>query len=394
MLLTSAILFSNLLCPVVQRAGQGGRRSGIPVLRMPRCRHHDGCAGLTSVSGWRRLQPRWSLGSRAAPAPLQRRVLVLGDGPLVGPNSSPAYDVTAPRHPRGVVSVRSRLAILGLCVGMVAITVCTVAYELVHTQQNQLAGGVVLIDHTHAPDLSLSDQFGAIETLSSLRGRPVVLALLDTSCADMCPVIAASLHETHKRLDSQVQQIEIVAVTVDPERDTPDNIRRLVVRKRSSEQLRSSSRTSSVQPLRTCSQLSRTIRTCRRRSMSASVANSGRPGCSRTPNAAATACGTIRASTRGANSVSRIPSSKFEATPRASSIARRDLPPPPGPRSVMRRAVSSNSSSLTAVPFRRVATPGKVRGLPPLPCQRSRRDGLRRTIKHTGGDTGRALHVR
>src|SRR5947209_9460856 len=38
-----------------------------------------------------------------------------------------------------------------------------------------------------APDFTLVDQFGHPATLSSLRGREVVLAFIDSRCKDVCP---------------------------------------------------------------------------------------------------------------------------------------------------------------------------------------------------------------
>jgi len=92
----------------------------------------------------------------------------------------------------------------------------------------QLQGGVLLQDHAAAPDFRLTDQFGKTYTLSSLRGRPVLLTFLYTGCTDVCQLIAANLHQTYKKLGSQARQIEVVALTVDPEHDTPDNIRQFL----------------------------------------------------------------------------------------------------------------------------------------------------------------------
>jgi len=87
-----------------------------------------------------------------------------------------------------------------------------------------LQGGIIPQNPALAPDFSLSDQFGGVTTLSNLRGRPVVLTFVYTRCVDVCPLIAANLHQMYKRLGTEAQQIEILAVTVDPEGDTPDNI--------------------------------------------------------------------------------------------------------------------------------------------------------------------------
>jgi protein SCO1 len=89
----------------------------------------------------------------------------------------------------------------------------------------QLVGGAIINDRPAAPDFTLSDQFGATERLDSLRGRPIALTFLYTNCPDVCPLIAANLHETYKQLGDQAHQVQLMAVTVDPEHDTTDKIR-------------------------------------------------------------------------------------------------------------------------------------------------------------------------
>jgi protein SCO1 len=89
----------------------------------------------------------------------------------------------------------------------------------------QLVGGAIINDRPAAPDFTLSDQFSATDTLSALRGRPIALTFLYSNCPDVCPLIAANLHETYKQLGNLAQQVQLMAVTVDPEHDTTDKIR-------------------------------------------------------------------------------------------------------------------------------------------------------------------------
>jgi protein SCO1/2 len=52
-------------------------------------------------------------------------------------------------------------------------------------------------------------------------GQVVVLTFLYTTCVDACPLVAAKLHEVTELLGSRRAEVAVVAVTVDPERDTP-----------------------------------------------------------------------------------------------------------------------------------------------------------------------------
>jgi cytochrome oxidase Cu insertion factor (SCO1/SenC/PrrC family) len=89
----------------------------------------------------------------------------------------------------------------------------------------QLVGGAIVNERPPAPGFALSDQFGAPETMSAFRGRPIALTFLYTDCPDVCPLIASNLHETYKQLGNLGKQVQLMAVTVDPEHDTTDKIR-------------------------------------------------------------------------------------------------------------------------------------------------------------------------
>lgn len=75
-----------------------------------------------------------------------------------------------------------------------------------------------------APDFRLADQTGNSVALSSLRPRVVVLTFLYTHCTDVCPLIAAKLSRVYDQLGAAAQQVSFVAVSVDPEGDTPLSI--------------------------------------------------------------------------------------------------------------------------------------------------------------------------
>jgi protein SCO1 len=81
--------------------------------------------------------------------------------------------------------------------------------------------GQVLDPPRPALDFTLTDQSNRPVQLASLRGQVVVLTFLYTTCVDVCPLIAAKLREVTDRLGHRQGEVAIVAVTVDPERDTP-----------------------------------------------------------------------------------------------------------------------------------------------------------------------------
>lgn len=76
-----------------------------------------------------------------------------------------------------------------------------------------------------APDFTLTDGVtGEAVTLSSLRGSVVVLAFLYTRCPDVCPLTAGKLRAAQRILGND-GPVRYVAVSVDPEGDTPAAVR-------------------------------------------------------------------------------------------------------------------------------------------------------------------------
>jgi protein SCO1/2 len=76
-----------------------------------------------------------------------------------------------------------------------------------------------------APDFTLADGLtGQTVTLASLRGNVVVLSFLYTRCPDVCPITAALFRSAQKTIGLDAP-VRYVAVSVDPEGDTPAQVR-------------------------------------------------------------------------------------------------------------------------------------------------------------------------
>ncbi len=80
--------------------------------------------------------------------------------------------------------------------------------------------GTVLDPPDQATDFRLTDQQGRPYRLADAKGKVVVLTFLYTHCTDVCPFIAAKLKETDRLLGSDASQVDLVAITTDPARDT------------------------------------------------------------------------------------------------------------------------------------------------------------------------------
>ena len=73
-----------------------------------------------------------------------------------------------------------------------------------------------------APSFRLTDQFGDAVALADFDGKVVALAFLYTQCPDVCPLVTETLRRTHERLGDDAAQVQFLAVSVDPQRDSVD----------------------------------------------------------------------------------------------------------------------------------------------------------------------------
>ena len=70
-------------------------------------------------------------------------------------------------------------------------------------------------------ELALPGHDGRPHTLADFRGKLVVLFFGYTHCPDICPTTLADVAALMKKLGPDAARIQVLFVTVDPERDTP-----------------------------------------------------------------------------------------------------------------------------------------------------------------------------
>jgi protein SCO1/2 len=76
-----------------------------------------------------------------------------------------------------------------------------------------------------APAFILDGSNGKKLSLHDYRGKVVILQFGYTFCTPVCPVTLARLNEVHKKLGTAAQEVQLIYLTVDPERDDPDRLR-------------------------------------------------------------------------------------------------------------------------------------------------------------------------
>lgn len=71
-------------------------------------------------------------------------------------------------------------------------------------------------------EFSLTDHTGKPRTLADFRGKVVVVFFGFVHCPDVCPTTLAGLKSVVAELGDQGKSVQVLFVTVDPERDTRD----------------------------------------------------------------------------------------------------------------------------------------------------------------------------
>ena len=80
--------------------------------------------------------------------------------------------------------------------------------------------GTELSSKAPAASFRLQNQFDLPVSLSDHTGKVVLLTFLYTNCPDICPIVAVNLRDVHRVLGDDAGDVALVAVSVDPERDS------------------------------------------------------------------------------------------------------------------------------------------------------------------------------
>ena len=70
-------------------------------------------------------------------------------------------------------------------------------------------------------DFHLADASGKPRQLADFKGKAVVIFFGYVQCPDVCPTTMNKLHEVMKALGGEADRVQVLFVTLDPERDTP-----------------------------------------------------------------------------------------------------------------------------------------------------------------------------
>jgi protein SCO1/2 len=79
-----------------------------------------------------------------------------------------------------------------------------------------------------AKELALTDHTGKPRTMADFKGKVVVLFFGYTHCPDVCPTTMSDLKHTIKLLGDKADEVQVLFVTVDPQRDTQEVLAKYV----------------------------------------------------------------------------------------------------------------------------------------------------------------------
>lgn len=82
--------------------------------------------------------------------------------------------------------------------------------------------GTVLQSPQPAPDFKLTANHGKIVSLKDFEGKLVMLYFGYTFCPDVCPATLSELGGALDLLGKQAQDVQVIMISVDPERDSPE----------------------------------------------------------------------------------------------------------------------------------------------------------------------------
>ena len=154
------------------------------------------------------------------------RVPAAVTAPATDPATDPATEPAADRAGlRGALGRSLRAATFGTTTSVAAFGVIVLGAVPMAAAQTTPGASTILaqaIDgdsspiNIPAPGFTLTDQHGRPVTLSSLRGKVVLLTFLDPVCVTDCPLIAQEFRQAGQLLGASRQQVDLVAVDVNP----------------------------------------------------------------------------------------------------------------------------------------------------------------------------------
>ena len=138
--------------------------------------------------------------------------------------------LSPPMHPRvSLVVVGSAVLSLLLILAIGALALTRSHDDASRTAEDSGFEGAIMPSGVRAPDFALRDESGRTIRMRELRGQPVIVTFLYTTCEDTCPIEAQQIRGALDLLDDEVPAL---AIAVNPGEDTPARAQRFLTEQR------------------------------------------------------------------------------------------------------------------------------------------------------------------
>ena len=98
----------------------------------------------------------------------------------------------------------------------------------VYLDQNTKSDYYGMLYEREAPAFTLTDQDGSKVSLSNFKDKIVLIFFGYTHCPDICPMTMSVMNNVVDQLGDQADQVQVVFVTIDPQRDTQEKLKSYV----------------------------------------------------------------------------------------------------------------------------------------------------------------------
>lgn len=107
-------------------------------------------------------------------------------------------------------------------VALLALSACQPAPQASAFQATDITGAAF------ARDFRLTDHNGRVRTLADFKGKAVAIFFGYTHCPDVCPTTLSDFARALEALGPLADRVQVIFVTVDPQRDTPELLKAFV----------------------------------------------------------------------------------------------------------------------------------------------------------------------
>lgn len=113
-------------------------------------------------------------------------------------------------------SLRRKLITAGIVLPAAAIGSKTVLAKKLEFEGNDISG------HKLGRQLEMVDTSGKTRTLADYKNKVLLIFFGYTQCPDVCPTAMAQAAQAIELLGQQAEDVQVIMITVDPERDSPE----------------------------------------------------------------------------------------------------------------------------------------------------------------------------